>query len=48
MCGHIAQFPKILQKRVMLEIFKHNLLTMSVNTEKNNLLTIHFEIVQES
>ena len=48
MCGHIAQFPKILQKRVTLEIFKHNLLTMSVNTEKNNLLTIHFEIVQES
>ena len=48
MCGHIAQFPKILQKKVTLEIFKHNFLTMSVNTEKNNLLNSHIEAIHDS
>ena len=48
MCGHIAQFHKILQKSVILEIFRHNLLTVSDNTEKNNLLNSHIEAVHES
>ena len=47
MCGHIAQFHKILQKRVTLEIFKHNLLTVS-DTEENNLLNRHIEAVHDS
>ena len=48
MCGHIAQFHKILQKRVTLEIFRHNLLTVSNITESNHLLNRHIWIVHDS
>ena len=48
MCGHIAQFPKILQKRVTLEIFRHNFLTVSDITESNHLLNRHIERVHDS